>query len=365
MRMRYYAVFALVGVGMLQLLQSGTWAAEGYTIQDISVADTIKAAGPNLSGQAAIRSGFVSARGFLSAPGMVNDVGQLPGGRELFVNGINDAGIVVGAANTVAGMRPCRNPLAGTPPPGQCPVSTTHAVMWTKSGGLRDLGVLPGDTASQAYAVNNPGAVVGYSSGPRGMRAFLWTPKNGFTELGVLPGGDSSKAFGVNDRGLVVGSSGSSVGTRAVLWTLGRIQDLGTLPGDTTSEAVAINNQGTIVGYSTGPLGVRPFLWTASSGMQALPTLPGSNLVGRALGIEDSGKVVGSSGNFPGVHAVIWDSTGIPQDLNKLVTLPVGLVLMQAVGINARGQILVLGRDGSDVHGYHEGPNRALLLTPS
>jgi probable HAF family extracellular repeat protein len=180
--------------------------------------------------------------------------------------------------------------------------------------------------------------------------------------LGVLSGGDSSKALGINANGAIVGSSGSLLGTRAVLWSGGGIQDLGVLTGDVTSEAFAINFQGDIVGHSTGPVGSRPFLWTSKNGMRALDTLPGGKLVSRALGISDTGEIVGSSGSFLGARAVLWSPTGVPQDLNTLVTAPSGIVLMQAVGINALGHILVLGRDQTDTHGYHEGPNRSFLL---
>jgi hypothetical protein len=41
-----------------------------------------------------------------------------------------------------------------------------HAFMWTKVGGLRDLGLLPGATFSTAAAVNDSGVVTGTSDGP-------------------------------------------------------------------------------------------------------------------------------------------------------------------------------------------------------
>src|SRR5437667_4139380 len=71
----------------------------------------------------------------------------------------------------------------------------------------------------EAATINNNGDVVGYSKGPRGMRAFLWTQATGMQNLGVLPGGNSSQALGINDKGTVVGSSTSSSGDRAFIWT--------------------------------------------------------------------------------------------------------------------------------------------------
>ena len=77
-----------------------------------------------------------------------------------------------------------------------------RAVLWTKTGNIRDLGTLPGDTSSEASGINNNGDVVGYSKGPHGMRAFLWNKAIGMQDLGVLPGGNSSRALGINEWGL-------------------------------------------------------------------------------------------------------------------------------------------------------------------
>jgi probable HAF family extracellular repeat protein len=77
-----------------------------------------------------------------------------------------------------------------------------RAVLWAKTGQIHDLGTLPGDTSSEASALNNNGVVVGYSKGPQGMRAFLWTQATGMQDLGMLPGGNSSRALDVNDMGV-------------------------------------------------------------------------------------------------------------------------------------------------------------------
>jgi probable HAF family extracellular repeat protein len=118
---------------------------------------------------------------------------------------------------------------------------------------VRDLGTLPGDTSSEASAINNNGDVVGYSRGEkRGMRAFLWTQATGMQDLGVLPGGNSSRALGINDTGAVVGSSTSSSGERAFIWTKqGGMRDLDRVASVTSAvvfvEADAINNRGEIL----------------------------------------------------------------------------------------------------------------------
>jgi probable HAF family extracellular repeat protein len=117
---------------------------------------------------------------------------------------------------------------------------------------MEDLGVLPGNAESSATGINNPGQVVGYSSGPFGTRAFLWTRSGGMQDLGTLSGGSFSRAFAINDPGDVVGTSGSLLGARATLWARSEgILDLNTLiPSGNDfvlTEAVNINNRGAIL----------------------------------------------------------------------------------------------------------------------
>ena len=148
-----------------------------------------------------------------------------------------------------------------------------------------------------------------------------------------------------------------------MIWDLQGIHELGTLPGDYASEAFAVNNRSAVVGYSRTAYSLRAFVWTPQAGMQGLGILPGDSF-SRALGINDAGEIVGSSGHSHETRAVLWNSKGEAQDLNTLATLPAGIKLMEAIGINAKGQIVALGKDereGDD----HEGYNLVFLLTPS
>ena len=117
---------------------------------------------------------------------------------------------------------------------------------------MEDLGALDGHTRSFATGINNPGRVVGYSSGALGDHAFLWSKSNGMEDLGTLTGGDYSRALAINELGDIVGVSDSPVGNRAVLWTRDReMWDLNQLiPAGSSfvlTEAVSINNQGQIL----------------------------------------------------------------------------------------------------------------------
>lgn len=106
-------------------------------------------------------------------------------------------------------------------------------------------------------AINEDGVVVGFApvndddiDNPIN-HAFLWRSGHGMQDLGVLDGDTSSQANGVNRRGQVVGTSGGAV-NRAFLYEGGRMKDLKNLlaepfPYD-LENAQDINDEGVIVG---------------------------------------------------------------------------------------------------------------------
>jgi probable HAF family extracellular repeat protein len=271
------------------------------------------------------------------------NLGNLTGGEYSSASGINDAGEVAGAANIAKSIVP---------------------FVWTPTGGLRRIPLLPGHNCGQAFGINKSGHVAGYSSGPNGRKAFLWTRSGGVHNLGVLPGGDHSRARDINDLDEVVGTSGSAAGDRAVLWTkTGNVRDLGTLPGYASSEASAINNHGDVVGYSKGPRGMRAFLWTQTTGMQDLGTLAGGNR-SRALGINDMGAVVGSSTSSSGDRAFIWIKETGMIDLNSAAVTS-GAVFVEAHAINNRGEILVMGSAMHESNGSGKAASQCAPALPS
>jgi probable HAF family extracellular repeat protein len=142
-----------------------------------------------------------------------------------------------------------------------------RAFRWTASGGMQDLGTLPGGNYSAAYDVSADGAVV---VGSAGGRAFRWTPWSRMQDLGTL-GGSESVALGVSANGrVVVGLARNAAGqARAFRWTASSgMQDLGTL-GGRDSLAYAVSADGAVV---VGWAGGRAFRWTASDGMKDLNT---------------------------------------------------------------------------------------------
>lgn len=220
--------------------------------------------------------------------------------------GINDGGLIVGAAETKA------------VPAGD--VAPWTAVSW-QDGAITDLGTLPNGGDSVAFDVNASGQIVG---------AALTTPNPPLASL--LP---SFK------------SQALETGVHAVEWIDGAITDLGTLPGSDGSIATAINDQGQIVGIALVGGQHHAVEWTDGK-ITDLGTLPGGN-ASEALDINASGQVVGDAENpnptsqdKDGTVAVLWDD-GKPVVLQTLMPEDEGWYAQGATCINDNGQIGLFG----------------------
>lgn len=175
-----------------------------------------------------------------------------------------------------------------------------HAFLATAQDGLQDMSDVLGP-ASYANAINDREQVVGTHRA----LAYLWTKRGGVQELGTLLGWPRSYANSINEQGQVVGyiENFERWQHHAFLWANGRMQDLGTLRGY-VSEAWDINSRGQVVGGSDGTA----FVWTAGSGLQALDT---PDFYSDARAINDLGQVVGvASFARDGAHqshASLWN----------------------------------------------------------
>jgi probable HAF family extracellular repeat protein len=166
----------------------------------------------------------------------------------------------------------------------------------------------------------------------------LWN--GAMTPLPTL-GGNNALAVLVNDRSQVIGVAENAkhdpscaapqvLDFEAVVWgpNPGEIHGLPPLPGDTVGFALGINNRGQVVGSSgtcdntivtavglfVGPHAV---LWDNGS-VESLGTLGGS--MGKAGAINDRGEVAGFS-SLPGdssVHSFLWTRETGMQDLGAL-----------------------------------------------
>jgi probable HAF family extracellular repeat protein len=317
---------------------------------------TITSIAPNTSGQAEdVNDGgqvvgytenwySLPLRAFLWTPSQPNatagtyeDLGTF-GGATAQARAINNAGHVVGISGDAS--------------------EVGHPFLWTRAGGMQDLGLAPDWTGASAWDINESGQVAGLAGTGAGQRAAVWTisvDAGGSVEvanresLGTLPDGGSSVGFGMNNLGQVVGYAYSTETgpNRAVLWTRTPtgwvIEDLGPLPGDYSSTAYGINDQGQVVGYSSPRQGCfHAVLWTTAGGkkteMRALETLGGCGA--DAWAINNQGRITGRSVPPHGAtEATLWTlapdgSTAGVQGLGQLsgTAASLGIAIGSTVG---------------------------------
>jgi probable HAF family extracellular repeat protein len=320
---RYLLSYSIISLGTTQGFQSSIGAA-------------INHAGQAVGTEVAYAGGAYTQHAFLYRNGTLTDLGTLAGDHS-FAYAINNAGQVVGM-NTAG-----------------------HAFLYS-DGTLTDLGTL-GGYQSVAYGINDAGQVVGEADAvpSNSPHAFLY--QDGvLRDLGTL-GGSFSRAWAINDAGQVAGDSRLvNEVSHAFLYQDGVMTDLGTLVGDNSEalcEAYAINDRGQVVGTSATSTDLYPvyhaFLYR-NGVMTDLGALGGRDSYSVANGINDAGQVVGYSITpGDGTHAFLYRD-GTMTDLNSLLPPDSGWVLDEALGINARGQIVG--------EGLYQGRYQAFLMTP-
>ena len=164
---------------------------------------------------------------------------------------------------------------------GECDVavgrfSALRAVLWDH-GAVTEIPNLGGTTWHTPMDINDAGDVVGFSNPPGPgdpagdfiSHAFLWTRGSATAQdLGTLPGDAFSEAFAINARGQIVGISfGGASGSRAFLYQDGVMRDLNTLvPGnlDILQSAQDINDLGQITGRVRDHVTGRVFTFVAT-----------------------------------------------------------------------------------------------------
>jgi len=246
---------------------------------------------------------------------------------------------------------------------------------------VTDLGTL-GGTFSIAFGINNAGQVAGGATLPDGTEhPFLWDDGH-MIDAGSLGGpGTNGNAGGPNARGELAALSEISApdpngedfcgfGTHriclAAIWQKGTLTPLPTLGGN-NAQALTLNNRGQVIGVAENsthdPSCVSPqvldfeaVVWGPKPGeVRELHPLSGDT-VGFALGINDNGQVVGSTGScadtplvplVAGPHAVLWQN-GTATDLGGLG----GTKINVAAAINNRGEVVGAADLPSEIPGF-------------
>jgi probable HAF family extracellular repeat protein len=171
----------------------------------------------------------------------MRDMGTL-GGVYGWAGVLNNKGQVIGYSSLAADPGACLKAL---------PDPNCHPFLWD-AGQLLDLTVKSGGVFVKANAINIGGAIVGLGNFSGTLDAALL--KNGkVRDLGHLPGDCSSEAFAINSRDQVIGTSVACNGDfRSFLWENGSMADLNTLIPPNSSlfllETLAINDRGEIAG---------------------------------------------------------------------------------------------------------------------
>ena len=190
-------------------------------------------------------------RPVIYGPG-TNQISELPlvtGDTSGAATGINEQGQVVG----ISGI--CDQAVGRH--------TAKHAVLWS-NGAITDLGNLGAQWWNTPTNINQRGDVVGFAGDPAFpdgdiLHGFIWTKEGGIKPLGALPGHIHSEAYGINERRQVVGISCDAdfIDCRAFVWENGVMRDLNDLKQPAFSarleQAKDINERGEITGRTIDP----------------------------------------------------------------------------------------------------------------
>lgn len=176
---------------------------------------------------------------------------------------------------------------------------------------ITDLGVLPGNIGSSAYAINDTGKIVGTSSGGIGLKTVQWV--NGtISVLPVYSQSGGSIPADMNDAGEIAGKLAIGGQDDGIYWDAQNNPfQLDGLPGAVGSFVIAhgINASGLIVGRAqegSPNLYGHACIWNKSTFQTDMGFMSGGTY-SEAYGINDAGEVVGAAGTASGnLHAFLW-----------------------------------------------------------
>lgn len=276
--------------------------------------------------------------------GVFTDLGTL-GGNFSRAHQSNNAGVIVGESQDADGhYRPVvweNGVIRALPPLGTYQVSDgnaqsindhgdvagedagdygiTHAVVWPVTGGVVDLGALPGADMSRARGINSAGTVFGpsISFSNFATRPTIWAGGT-MSEIALPAGGRvaSNIATGhvFNDAGDFIAEVAPDAFNfgQAIVYKNGAFTTLAMLPNafQELSQPYGLNQAGDVVGMAFGRFGFTPVVWSHDGSVTDLGA-PGTMTGGSAHGVNNHGLIVGQTNGewTPGIFgtgAALW-----------------------------------------------------------
>lgn len=234
-------------------------------------------------------------------------------------------------------------------------IRPAYSAATTRGYAMERLEEISPNGAAQPTGVNARLEVVGWARGdevgaPGG--GVMWSRDGALTQL---PGGQPFTPVAVNDAGMIVGNlvvpSDRWTPHAAVADRSGYVTDLGVLAGDAWSQAIGVNNRGEVIGTSGTGDGVhmRGFVWSASAGFRELEGLPGADQT-QPWAINNRGQVVGYSSNpLHGIQAVMWDRPGAAVVIPQVAAAGDEHTISEAFDLNDAGDVVgAMGEPGTN-----------------
>jgi probable HAF family extracellular repeat protein len=275
--------------------------------------------------------------------GVFTDLGTL-GGNFSEAYQTNNAGVIVGVSQDAAGRY--------------------SAVVW-EHGVIRPLPrLMPGADFGEgsARSINERGDIVGYEFG-NAMHAALWPVTGGVADLGLLPGADYSSARGINRDGTIMGDSWpfSTFINRLTVWRGGTMSEIVLPPGgrpvNNGATGQIFNDAGDFLAEITvtDPFYFGRAIVFRNGVFETLAMLPNAQLeLSQPLGLNEAGDVVGMAFGPFNFEPVLWSRDGTLTNLGG----PGNMTAGDAHGINNRG--LIVGQAHGDWTPGHFGSGAVL-----
>lgn len=168
---------------------------------------------------------------------------------------------------------------------------------------IQELGLLPGGTTSQAYAINEAGMAVGYATDAGGAQRAVYFQGGAAIQLPEPDGTTRSNAYDINDSGVIVGSVRIAGIEKPCRWATptSAPELLELLEGTDRGRARSINNEGTIAGFVSADEWV--VVWLPDGTIEDLnPTVRESY---EPTQINDDGAFVGNAEEIEAAYR--WD----------------------------------------------------------